>query len=484
MFKKILCTFLIIVILFCTSLSASASEENIYSNLKNPFLSEKDFPIINNNFSTKNFISSNEYTFEEIDNGHSETTLKTFGITLSSDYSSKTFYDKFLQSNVVEFYLDNYNIQLNSKGEIVNIQNNKYFKNLNFKPKKSKALDVNDLITKITKELNLFNYTLSINNQELSYMWTLVWYKNINGNLINPYDNIILTVDCDTGELISFAKNELIPNTITPITTKEQALKIANQISTKTGTKIITNCSLTIQRPNLYWEGLTYKYVNCIRLCWEVVFENGTYVHIDAETGEILGGGINKSSYKRVLAPLIADLDYSEESAHLADSHLINFGYINRIKNGIEEGVVTHAITKRDVLYVLNDSNLSALYITSHGSENTLTNNTTWRVYANEVESSSKWKFVFLDACKTSKTTTWCNAFGLNKTGGAFVGWYVSVNEFTSYFFCTKFWPKLASSNSTTILEAVNFAMTNVLQAGYSDCQPSFIGDPNYNGRA
>jgi hypothetical protein len=132
-------------------------------------------------------------------------------------------------------------------------------------------------------------------------IWMLAWYKKSGNGPFNPYDGVFAMIDATDGSISSFARSRFSqdnvePNAVTPLVTKEGALSFAEQISARLGENTIisannTDTELTFFRPNFFWEdGGPYKPAGLVRLAWKVTVDNDAIIYVDARTGEILGG--------------------------------------------------------------------------------------------------------------------------------------------------------------------------------------------------
>lgn len=120
--------------------------------------------------------------------------------------------------------------------------------------------------------------------------WSLTWQKDLGNGIINPCDVVDVSVEAGDGSVIVYGRNAVMPNTTTPIVTKDEAVSFARPILSKFPYKK-ADAALTVTRPNFYWEkGGPYKCADFARLAWKVSSDAGATVLVDAETGEILGG--------------------------------------------------------------------------------------------------------------------------------------------------------------------------------------------------
>lgn len=150
-------------------------------------------------------------------------------------------------------------------------------------------------------------------------------------------------------------------------------------------------------------------------------------------------------------------------------------GYVHHLNS------VNYHINQDDIEYVLNRSNLKALYLTCHGSRDSKRIGAEgWEISYTQIKSG--YKFVYLDACFSSLKNYFAKAFlGSEKERKAFVGWNVGVLQNDSAAFNRYFWPLIGRM---TILDAVLVARSTALSNYYTSCNPGFYGDASYSGRA
>lgn len=154
-------------------------------------------------------------------------------------------------------------------------------------------------------------------------------------------------------------------------------------------------------------------------------------------------------------------------------------------------------INQTDIDWILAREDMYAIYLNCHGRVDE--NNSRAQLYDSDYFYDSNgfvdcysytnfgnWRFVFLDACLTSSTKLWCNAFHCTDAGECFVGWNNSVKKVTEYDFVQRFFPRLGSMS---VHDAVVTSLWESREAGYNDingmiCNLGFYGDMNYYGWA
>lgn len=322
---------------------------------------------------------------------------------------------------------------------------------------------------------------------EIPAVWILTWNKRLAEGVLNPYDVITVTIDARDGSVMLMERNSVTPNETTPLLTEDDALLRAQSIQSQLGDPKVESVELTVFRPNYYWETTdsVYDEAEPVRMAWCVVYEDACSVYVDAITGEILGGSQSlATSTVRGRAVSAVPSGYRVgECVDLAVEGLQRLGYTHHLNS------VNYIIQQADIEYVLNGSQLKALFLTCHGNNSTERGvlsdgkkmmDRHWIVSSDDIDSN--YKFVFLNACYSSVNDNFPKAFlGKNRSGKCFVGWNVEILQTTAYYFNTKFWPLVGEM---TILDAVLSARATSIGAGYSDCNPGFSGDSSYYGWA
>lgn len=325
--------------------------------------------------------------------------------------------------------------------------------------------------------------------------WTLTWYKDCGGGLLNPYDNLTAFIDSADGSLVTMGRNTAEPNTTNPLVTERQTLEFAQPVTSLFSGVEHINASLTYFRPNFYWESnsVQYEEADFIRLAWEIRLDSAASVYIDALSGENLGGG-QSQVYGRALCAQPDFID-SDKRIQWANSGLSRLGY--DVSGGF--GPWNGYIKESDVRWTLEYPNLTGFYIACHGNnmgrgihELYGANNTIgirpelreWRIPANTVDEI--FHFVFLDACSSSNVNcidSWRTAFHIGgyDSDTAFVGWNIDVDNYVAADFCQRFWNRV---NSYTIYNCVILSLTEGRELYGVLCNPGFSGDTGYYGRA
>lgn len=341
--------------------------------------------------------------------------------------------------------------------------------------------DVIALSKEIVKEYNLEDYELVECTNEIPVVWILTWNKRLTENVLNPYDVMTVTVDAKDCSVMLMRRNTVIPDETLPLIDEKEAILKTQEIQELMGDPGVDSAVLTVFRPNYYWEfPETIQEADFVRLAWCIKLADVAVVYVDARSGEILGGSITRSVVYARAVCAVPDFDGADICVELAYLGINRLGYTHHLNT------VNYYISQADIEYVLNDSNLKALYLSCHGGIDLLGRRyitdgvkSGWKIYPKDIENSD-YSFVFLDACNTSVTDKFANAFlGSDRTGKCFIGWNLSVYVETANYFNSHFWPRVGTM---TILDAVLIARENSIGQGFSDCNPGFSGDVDYNG--
>lgn len=432
-------------------------------------------------------------------NSKSKQLLNSFNKDISTTKNVKKIYDKTLNREVTRITSKDTEIDFDSNGNIVSYKNfddfstvdknkkdyneNEILSKIDYKLKKSS--DLSDIISTIEKENDLAGYKLVECNNDIESVWTLTWNREHENGLLNSYDCVNVIIDAKDGSIMLFGKNKMEANTTVPILTKDEAIKLANSIISKYDKKNI-DIKLTFFKPNFYFEeGGPYETANFVRLSWEVSIKDTVNVQIDAETGEILGGGETQAVSGRAMS--VTNFPGQQERATLASNALSRLGYS---QSGYPP--VYWTVKQTDMNWLLSRTDLYGLYLLSHGgisngvsvladSNNLGTAN--WQIWSNK--NYGIWRFVYLDACETSANNNFANAFKATYAGECFIGWNNNVNTYTALDFNRRFFPRLGY---TTVHDAVVTSLWESRNAGFNGpdtiCNPGFIGDINYYGWA
>ena len=344
--------------------------------------------------------------------------------------------------------------------------------------------DIEYIINDIVNAYNLEGYKIVNCHNNLVGNWSVVWNKILFDDVVNAYDVVCVTIDAKDGSIMNFIRNSVIPETTNLVITKEQAISFAKPIIDKLDSSNNITATLTTFRPNFYWEeNGPYEEADFIRLAWQVVVERNTYIMIDAETGEILGGDQMLGTDGARAMTVVPTFYKAEERTTAATNAFKRLGYVQPYACQPYTGWVN----KQDIMWVLNHSSLYGLFLSCHGVydannnfANQLTADGSWYLSPSEV--TGNWHFVFIAACGSSSTPAFPAAF---KTGGfegrCFVGYNISTPTETSYQFIIRFCSKLGSM---PVIDAVVAARDETLAAGYRECDPGFWGDMKYYGTA
>lgn len=367
----------------------------------------------------------------------------------------------------------------------VDIENNEIVGLVNFK-NESKVVEryavnsTNDLIeviANIEQKSSLGeDYKLVSSESFNDDYWVLVWENLLDKDSYNPYDSVKVTVDRRDKSIVTLKRFQMVPEMTKPQITEEEAIQAAQPIQKRIGQALDGKVSLTVVRPNFFWnEGGPYAVADFVRLAYKVSFDEESYiVYIDAITGENIGGTVLKADGK---AFATSSLSYASDSCYYAKDAFGRLGY-----NALASYVSNTSALGTNILNYWNSSTAYAFYVDCHGNSTTLSDNSTWSLNSNQV--SGNWYFVFLDACDTAANTTWANAFKINGySKRAYLGWSATVDTTKAYEFCTYFFPETYRRSSTTnVRDAAVWAAGLVPGSGSTPIR--FYGDTSYNGQA
>lgn len=301
--------------MLCTSVNLYAMENKLnseYTNLNYVQYEKEKYDFYGQ---VEKEMQCKENEIPEI-NENSKRLLTSFQKEILPKEKAIKVYDKVLNREITRVTSTNYEIDLDSNGNIVNYKNFEDFStvdknkvdyregdslpNVNYEYKK--ASDLNNIINLIEAENNLEKYKLIDCSNNIEDVWILTWYRDFGNGLLNSYDCVNVVVDAKDGSIMLFGRNTIEPNAIIPVITKEKALELATPILSSYCEKE-PEIELTFFRPNFYWENNeTYEMSKFVRLSWNVSTKNCTNVQVDAITGESLGGWITQSDCARSMS--------------------------------------------------------------------------------------------------------------------------------------------------------------------------------------
>lgn len=501
--KKILSLCLVVTILSSCAMQSSALSQNVNNSLKPKILSNYTRTQLVSINKPEEKISDYDKDYSTVANDKSKSMLDSFNIKHDNIKDVDLIKDNTLEREVYRAESDDAEIDFDDDGNVVRIFNKDDFKrpaqqiakseeNVNTDDSNKYMLntsaDLRSIIDNIALQNDLEGYVLVSCSNSLEGTWDLVWHKDLGNGVLNGYDVVYATIDAKDGSIMIFGRKTVLPNTNTAIVTEKQALKFAKPILDKFENPNITAVSLTTFRPNFYWEAAenneAYEEADFIRLSWEITIDSGTTIYIDAETGEILGGD----------QPQIAGSAAEIEKLYNGDPN-VNFDCVKHAYNGLtalgylSEHPVEGLTRQCDAEWLLrDDTELRALYLRCHGSYQTVTDLTNWRVYASNARNYG-WEFVYLDACETASNNTWANALGIysNSSNKCFMGWKIPVKQTVSWQFTCNFWNYVIypTSDPHYLYDALWEAKgSTICDGGYTAEQVNigFIGDQYWNG--
>lgn len=494
-FHKIVSVVLGMIILFTIPVSADGQITQL--NLKPKILSSIQREKIESDLPLEVYKGKYLKDKSSVLNSKSKQILKSFNVNIDDIKDIEIIQNNSLDKTVNRANIGNARVDFDEDGNMVEFINNDDISTVDKDKRDYKdneplqqveyqlksVEDLSSIIDNIGSINDLQNYKLVDCSNDITGVWQLTWNNDLGNGILNPYDVATASIDGKDGSVIIFTRNTVTPNTGTPIVTKNEAIEFAQPIISKFNSKII-DASLTVTRPNFYWEGGgPYNSVDFVRLAWKVTLDKKKIVMIDAETGEILGGSQTKSSdYGRTLA-VVPTFFRNTDCMNLAYNGLNSLGYKQPLP---DYAPANYWISQVDINWIFTHPLIYGLYLSCHGLEDAngnylsaIADGRNWTKYASQV--NGNWHFAYLDACWTSSNTAFANAMHTNSAGRCFVGWNVAINETTAFEFDSRFWSKMGQMS---ICNAVITARNETLVAGFSDCNPGFIGDLNYYGWA
>lgn len=402
--------------------------------------------------------------------------------------------DNVLGRDVTRLTFDTYEADIDQDGQVVSVVNyadmhdndDTILDGENTDPSaypvtKGEALALAD---QIAKDYQLDGYQLVECSNDIPATWLLLWHKQLNNGVLNPYDMVTVTVDARDGSVMLMDRNKETLDEADVVVTETGAIRRSQPLRQELGGLAVSSTELTVFRPNFYWESteVTYQEADFVRLAWRVTLEDGSAIYIDARTGETLGGDQTLSMRSRAVCA-IPNVAGGQDCVNYASKGLAALGYTKHLND------VCYFIEEADIRYILNESNLKALYLRCHGDTQSKritdfqkTGLQRWNLKYTEINGG--YKLVYLDACCSSLKSYFSDAFlGKDKSEKCFVGWNVEIRTITSHSFGESFWLLVRSSNIPTVLDAVLQARSGTLRI-YSDCNPGFRGDVGFDGYA
>ncbi len=469
-FKRILAglSCVVLILSFCNSAVALQSEEDLklYDQLKASgelVKIDADIPCF-----TETVLSINSIDASKIDYLKNNQLMEiNSDVEIESLTAVDDKYNPQLDREVN--FLDGSSIGLNEYGKIVALTNSE--KEIR---RASAEKTREDVLQEIVSYYNLDErYKLTIEEStdtHTRYCWERV-YAN---GAVNPYDSLKVSIAANN-EIIALNHFSEQPEQIQSASVARTTVinEVCRDIDVSYSAKNDA-VSLVYVKPNFFWnkDGVAYENCDVLRLAYVVENQDGAIVYIDAETGENLGGSIQKA-----MAGVFAcgGLDYAYESAALAESGMRSLNYT------VDTDVWTVALGSEIRLF-MGLSSAYGLYIDSHGSASSIGDNSTWSINASEI--TGNWHFVFLDACSTAASTTWANAFKINGySSRAFLGWSNNVTIGNAYKFCKVFWKEIEQRNHYNSVEAIAEWSANQIP-GSGTTPIRFYGDQSYAGYA
>lgn len=422
--------------------------------------------------------------------------LKKEDFEIDKVQKAESVYNSNLDKKTIRVTTNDVEINIDNNGEVISYKNLEDYSTKDKDKKDYTDVEINTLNTdfKITQENELESiikqieddndlkeYELMDCSNEIEGFWTLTWCRKYENNLINQYDCVNIVVDAKDGSVMLFGKNKVEPNAVNPLISDIEAINLSKETLSKfsIAENDNINCQLGFFRPNYYWNDNKEK-TSDVRLSWGIEV-NGINVQIDAITGENIGGSFSRSTDCARAMGVVA-FEEQDTLTNLAYEAFQRLGY-----NQKKYPPVTWSINQVDIDWMLSRSDMYGLYLASHGDivdgRNVITDNENWEIWSDN--SFGNWHFVFLDACYTSATQNFANAFKATNAGRCFIGWNIEIANDTVIAFDKSFFPKLGKMS---VCDAVVETLWEVRNEGYNYgmymCDPGFSGDANYYGWA
>ena len=422
--------------------------------------------------------------------------LKKGDISLNNIEKIESVYNNNLDRKTTRITTNDMEIDFDNNGDIVSYKN---FNDFSTKDKDKRDYkdteilivdknyqitqenDLENMICQIEENSNLEAYKLIDCSNNIDGFWTLTWCRDYENNLINQYDCANVVVDASDGSIMLFGKNKIEPNTLTPLITNYEAIEISQDTFERFNINENKNVSFQLGffKPNYYWDN-SKKESNEVRLSWKIEID-GINVQVDAITGENIGGSFERSTDCARAMGVVA-FEEQDTLTYLAYDAFQRLGY-----NQTNYSPVTWSINQTDINWMLSRPDVYGLYLACHGDvvngKNVIYDGENWEIWSDN--SFGNWHFVFLDACYTSATPNFANAFNATSAGRCFVGWNIRIQNDTVIAFDKKFFPKLGTMS---VGDAVVTSLWETRNEGYNYgeylCDPGFIGDPDYYGWA
>lgn len=258
----------------------------------------------------------------------------------------------------------------------------------------------------------------------------------------------------------------------------------------------IQQCELTYVDPTAYQHNRQTAATQ-YKLAYQIVFDNGIILIIDAVNGNLLGTDMYLADQARSYAiketnvkgtwgfrsEFISDAElllynhYRNENITAASAAFKRLGYNVTLTKQYNSNAINTSVRN----YLKGSSNEYAFYFNGHGDSTVTHMGMLHEIVFSRSHVKGNWHFVYLDGCYTASSTAWADAFhtkGYSKR--AFLGWKGTVTLVNSYLFNTKFFPML--NGTKKVEEAAKDAAKLIPGSGTTPIR--FFGDTSYNGKA
>lgn len=350
---------------------------------------------------------------------NSERLIKIFDKDLLDIKEAKKIYDTSLKREIIRVYLEDAEIDIDNNGNMVSYKNLGDFSSID-KDKKDyidgeklsevyyeidEVSDLSNTIALLEIANDLRDYELTDCSNSIQGIWTLTWCRKYENGLVNPYDCVNVIIDAGDGSIMLYGRSTMVPNAIEVNISEEEAIEFASVIISDYKN---IEVKLSFTRPNFYFEEEVYEEANFVRLCYNIIVDEGLIIQVDAQTGEILGG----SEISGISARSVVALNEETKGRHKSN---LAYEAFNRLGYEQNDENVYWRINQSDIDWLLARTDLYALYLNCHGnyypsnSQAVLADSTSsdanWVVNCYPTSNFGIWRFVFLDACTTSQST-------------------------------------------------------------------------------
>lgn len=301
--KKLVC----LVLSLCLSLCLIGCTDNkgVSSDVSKPMLKapvltnlvreKDDFDVSD---STEKIIGKYDGDLNSLITAEEKALLALFKIPFDTSAKAEVIDKPYYDEKYIRAYSADYKIDFFEDGGIKEIYNTRHtYVDENRKRIYDTVESLEPLEKAVREALKIEN--MNIKREWLSHdTWAFSCTNKLDGRDLTQLNTYSIHVCSYDGALEYYTRGKReVTSGGTPIVTSEQAISFADPIFKEYEESGLYKTQLTYLAPNFYYEeGGPYKTADFVRLAWIVELDSdelcGTHiVYIDAETGEILGGG-------------------------------------------------------------------------------------------------------------------------------------------------------------------------------------------------